>query len=141
MSRTPGRNTDNPGNVDHLAPPNADLRHITQAYLSVANALENGAKHAETLNAQAHLDRGGISQEVIHENNAEAWQLAEEAAETMMKAIRSARQTTEYWERVTAEYAMEELGFTQRRTAALLGVGVNTINRWANHPVVTKSDE
>lgn len=141
MSRTPGRNTDTPGDLEYLAPPNADITHIADAYLTIANILENAAARAKTLNVSAHQERGGISGHVIRERNEEAWEEAEEAAEVMMKAINSARKTFEYWERVTAEYALEDLGFTQRRTAALLGIGVNTVNRWANHPVETMPED
>lgn len=141
MSRTPGRNTDSPRESDYLAPPNVDIRDITQSYLSIANALENAALRAESLNDAALTPRGGIEAGFAESLRAEAWREAEEAAEVMMKAIRSARSNFEYWERVTAQYAMEELGFTQRRTAALLGIGVNTVNRWANHPVETRPEE
>lgn len=141
MSRTPGRNTDSPGDSDYLAPPNADIRDVTNSYVSIANSLLNAAQLAERLNESAHMDRGGISVHVIEERSAEAWEDAEAAAEVMMKAIRDARGNFEYWERVTAQYAMEQLGFTQRRTASLLGIGVNTVNRWANHPVETKEHE
>lgn len=140
MSRTPGRNTDHPGDADYLAPPDADIRDITNAYKAIALILENAADRANHLNDLAHQDRGGISVDVIQERRAEAWGDAEAAAETMMKAIDSARKSFEYWERVTAQYAMDELGFTQRRTAALLGIGVNTVNRWANHPVQTQAE-
>lgn len=141
MSRAPGRNTDSPKDAEYLAPPEADIRDITRAFIGIANSLENAAKLAESLNPSAHVDRGGISVQMISELNSEAWAEAEEAAEVMMKAIRSARSNFDYWERVAAQYALEDLGFTQRRTAALLGIGVNTVNRWANHPVATQTDD
>jgi len=45
------------------------------------------------------------------------------------------RRNYHYWERVIAEYALTEMKYTQRDTAHLLGVGLSTINRWAQNPV------
>lgn len=58
-----------------------------------------------------------------------------------LAGLRMFRGNYEYWERVAAEYSLESLNFTQRRTAALLGVGLSTINRWAQHPVTTGEDD
>lgn len=58
-----------------------------------------------------------------------------------LAGLRMFRGNYDYWERVAAEYALTRLNFTQRRTATLLGVGLSTINRWAQHPVTTGGDE
>ena len=50
-------------------------------------------------------------------------------------AMRSFRRDYYYWERVVAEYALNKMGYTQRDTAKALGVGLSTINRWAQHPI------
>jgi len=50
-------------------------------------------------------------------------------------ALRDFRRQYSYWERVTAEYALGKMQFTQRDAAKYLGVGVSTINRWAQHPL------
>jgi hypothetical protein len=39
------------------------------------------------------------------------------------------------WERLTVEYALGRVGLTQRQVASLLGVGLSTVNRWAQHPL------
>lgn len=39
------------------------------------------------------------------------------------------------WERIVVEYALTKQGFTQREVARLLGVGLSTVNRWAQNPV------
>jgi hypothetical protein len=39
------------------------------------------------------------------------------------------------WERLTVEYALTQSGLTQRDVARLLGVGLSTVNRWAQHPL------
>ena len=40
------------------------------------------------------------------------------------------------WERLAVEYALARRSFTQREVANLLGVGLSTVNRWAQHPLV-----
>lgn len=49
--------------------------------------------------------------------------------------MRSFRRDYYYWERVVAEYALTKMGYTQRDAAKALGVGLSTINRWAQHPL------
>ncbi|GAA1696898.1 hypothetical protein GCM10009792_16080 [Microcella alkalica] len=39
------------------------------------------------------------------------------------------------WERIVVEYALTKDVFTQREVARLLGVGLSTVNRWAQHPL------
>lgn len=45
------------------------------------------------------------------------------------------RRNYHHWERVIAEFALAKMGYTQRDTAQLLGVGLSTINRWAQNPL------
>ena len=52
-----------------------------------------------------------------------------------LSGLRAYRRNYSYWERVIAEYALKR-GYTQRDTAHLLGVGVSTINRWAQNPLL-----
>lgn len=54
---------------------------------------------------------------------------------TTLRSLKSFRRNYDYWERAIAEYAFRELKFTQRDTARMLGVGVSTINRWAQLPL------
>lgn len=44
------------------------------------------------------------------------------------------------WERLTVEYALHRRGFTQREVATLLGVGLSTVNRWAQNPLRYESE-
>ncbi len=70
------------------------------------------------------------------------YQLAEARGEALgafrrtLTGLRKFRREYHYWERVAVELALTKLGFTQRETADLLGVGLSTVNRWAQHPVV-----
>lgn len=52
-----------------------------------------------------------------------------------LTGLREFRRGYERWQRLTAEYALTQLGYTQRDTAELLGVAASTINRWAQHPL------
>jgi len=42
------------------------------------------------------------------------------------------------WERLTVEYALKR--FTQRDVASVLGVGLSTVNRWAQHTLTYSED-
>ncbi|GAB3574601.1 hypothetical protein GCM10027406_04870 [Leifsonia lichenia] len=52
-----------------------------------------------------------------------------------LTTLRDFRRTYGRWERVIAEFALTKMNYTQRDAAKLLGVGVSTINRWAQHPL------
>jgi transposase len=49
--------------------------------------------------------------------------------------LKSFRKDYADWERLIVEYALTRSGFTQRDVATLLGVGLSTVNRWAQHPL------
>lgn len=53
----------------------------------------------------------------------------------MLRALRSFRREYDRWERLTAEYALEHMNYSQREAAQELGVAASTINRWAQHPL------
>lgn len=58
-----------------------------------------------------------------------------EAFRRTLTGLREFRRDYSYWERVLVEYALTRKNITQRDAAQLLGVGVSTINRWAQHPL------
>lgn len=118
-------------------PRTEQLRQIVEAFESIGSALENAAKKAELQLTASAVERsaGGISMHVIERNRAEADQIEAEAMETLLKGLKMFRRDFAYWERLAAQHAMHELGFTQRRAASLLGASTNTTNRWAQHPL------
>ncbi|MDQ1126236.1 DNA-binding NtrC family response regulator [Microbacterium sp. SORGH_AS 505] len=52
-----------------------------------------------------------------------------------LTALRDFRRQYGHWERVIAEYTLQKMNYTQRDAAKYLGVGLSTINRWAQHPI------
>lgn len=44
------------------------------------------------------------------------------------------------WERIIVEFALTKRNMTQRDVARLLGVGLSTVNRWAQHPLTYDED-
>ena len=50
-------------------------------------------------------------------------------------ALGSFRREYSRWERLLTEYALTRQNLTQRDAAKLLGVGLSTVNRWAQHPL------
>jgi GrpB-like predicted nucleotidyltransferase (UPF0157 family) len=52
-----------------------------------------------------------------------------------LKALRNFRREYNRLERLSAEYALTRLGYSQRDAAQTMGVAASTINRWAQHPL------
>lgn len=52
-----------------------------------------------------------------------------------LNAMRDFRRGYNRWERLTAEYALTRMHYSQRDAANELGVAASTINRWAQHPL------
>ncbi len=134
MSRTPGRRTDDPEDEHYLAADDVQLLDIGQALIDLGTALKNAGHRTEQLVHEAN--RSSIN--VRPEQDDESQEARIEAMEAALSGMRSFRGNYEYWERLAAEHALHHMNFTQRRTAQLLGIGVNTINRWAQHPVNVK---
>ena len=118
-------------------PRTEQLRQIAEAFESIGSALENAAKQTSQHLHHADNERGagGISVHIIEGHRAEAEQIEAEAMETLLKGLKMFRRDFAYWERLAAQHAMNELGFTQRRAASLLGASTNTTNRWAQNPL------
>lgn len=134
VSRTPGRRTDDPEDEYYLAEGDVELRDIGQALIDLGTVLKNAGHRVEQLVGEANRRTIGV----YAEQDEERQEARVEAMEAALSGMRSFRGNYEYWERLAAEHALHQMHFTQRRTAQLLGIGVNTINRWAQHPVNVK---
>lgn len=62
-------------------------------------------------------------------------QLVRDSVRRTLAGMGSFRKEYANWERIVVEYALTKEGFTQREVARLLGVGLSTVNRWAQHPL------
>lgn len=96
---------------------------------------------ADLINDTRLSEEGRLAYEHGHEEA-----IAEHEAELrlrfrrMLSGLGSYRRNYQYWERVIAEFALSEMNYTQRDTAHLLGVGLSTINRWAQNPLTIGDD-
>lgn len=122
-----------------LAAEGLELRDIGQSLMELGEQLRKVGVLTEKHHGSVGEDLYGPSPESI-----EGMQLERDREDAIRDAmtrtlagLRMFRGNYDYWERVAAEYALTRLGFTQRRTATLLGVGLSTINRWAQHRVAT----
>jgi hypothetical protein len=62
-------------------------------------------------------------------------QSRQDAIVRTLTGMNSFRRSYSHWERLTVEYALDRMNFTQRRVSTLLGVALGTVNRWAQHPL------
>lgn len=78
---------------------------------------------------QENLDRGRMFAE------------ASNAMEQTLRDLRRFRRSYAHWERLAVELALTRLDFTQRQVATSLGLGLSTVNRWAQHPLKPAIDD
>lgn len=57
-----------------------------------------------------------------------------------LTTLREFRRQYGRWERVIAEFALGRMNYTQRDAAKFLGVGLSTVNRWAQHPLTVDEE-
>lgn len=84
-------------------------------------------------NYLAELDRVGA--DLTEEDEARLDRERSDDFRRILTGLRAFRRDYDYWERVIAEYALTRMNLTQRDAALQLGVGLSTINRWAQHPL------
>lgn len=125
---------------DGLAVDGIALRDIGQTLMELGRQLSEVGKISEQPDDDATLQ--AVFGDQLDENSPEAFRAemvreraASDAMTRTLMGLQSFRRGYEHWERLTAEYAMTKQGFTQRRTASLLGVAVSTVNRWSQHPL------
>lgn len=126
-----------------LAVENLELRDIGQNLIELGKQLQKVGELTEkqrmSLLEMTYLDQlDGLEREQAESDHDRD---VRDAMTKTLTGLRMFRGNYDYWERVAAEYALARLDFTQRRAAALLGVGLSTINRWAQHPVTTEEND
>ncbi len=128
-----------------LAVDDIELRDIGQSLIDLGEQLRKiGAitEKRESWDPRQEMYEAGLDEYDRLKLESERHDEIRDAMTKTLTGLRMFRGNYDYWERVAAEYALTQLNFTQRRTATLLGVGLSTINRWAQNPVATgESDE
>ncbi len=114
------------------------LSDIGQELIALAERLRAAG---EQIKGRHLLDEPGVSYAAADGTPMTQWDVDEENAQTRsafrstLKSLRQFRRQYDRWERLTAEYALTRMGYSQRDAAATLGVAASTINRWAQHPL------
>lgn len=114
-------------------------------YTDVGIRLRELADHlgsvADLINDTKLYEEGRLAYEHGHEEAIEEYETELRLRfRRMLSGLGSYRRSYHYWERVIAEFALTEMNYTQRETAHLLGVGLSTINRWAQNPLTIGDD-
>lgn len=104
----------------------ARLRDLSEQLARVADLIEDEKLDRLGREAYEHGHAGAIA-----EYDAE---IAKRFRQTL-SGLGVYRRQYNFWERVIVEYALNEMNYTQRDTAQLLGVGLSTVNRWAQNPL------
>lgn len=102
------------------------LRDLSEQLARVADLIEDKKLHREGREAYEHGHEGAIA-----EYEAE---VSKRFRQTL-SGLGAYRRQYNFWERVIVEYALNEMNYTQRDAAQLLGVGLSTVNRWAQNPL------
>jgi transcriptional regulator with GAF, ATPase, and Fis domain len=105
------------------------LRDLGEQLKRAADFMYNRKQESDLRERYAH---GDIP------NEYEQLELEAKDAEEFRRALTTLREfRRQYgrWERVIAEYSLAKMNYSQRDAAKYLGVGVSTVNRWAQHPL------
>jgi transcriptional regulator with GAF, ATPase, and Fis domain len=105
------------------------LRELSEQLQRAADLMHNRQQHTELSERHAHgAEPDEYEQLALEAKSADEFRRA-------LTTLREFRRQYGRWERVIAEYALGKMNYTQRDAAKYLGVGVSTINRWAQHPL------
>jgi DNA-binding NtrC family response regulator len=109
------------------------LHAIGQRLIDLGHLLVATGQHTENDTLRKHIRDAELvgEQEVYEAVDREA----QAAIRQTLTGLNTFRREYADWERLTVEYALTRQGFTQRDVATLLGVGLSTVNRWAQHPL------
>lgn len=89
-----------------------------------------------------HTENGKLRESIQLRNDVMEDEVTESVDREIRDAVRrtlsglgSFRKDYSNWERLVVEFALTKYDFTQRDVARMLGVGLSTVNRWAQHPL------
>lgn len=137
MSRKPGEPTVEPEAWEVLQVDEIELRNIGDSFVRIADDLRAAGELIKSAPIKpTGVDPKSGNETIFTEEDVAKWgNDSTYQAEELLTALKKVRRNWAYWERVAAEYAMKELGMTQRRVAAALGVSTATVNKWSQNPV------
>lgn len=107
------------------------LRELSEQLSAIADHIDDKKLEEEGRQAYEYGHEGAIA-----EYDAET----ERRFRRTLSGLGTYRRNYHHWERVIAEFALTKMNYTQRDTAQLLGVGLSTINRWAQNPLPLEDD-
>lgn len=113
-----------------------NVHAIGQRLIDLGELLKTTGQHTENPTLRKHIDeadRTGVDE--LHE---EVDREVAAAIRRTLMGLSQFRRDYADWERITVEYALKR--FTQRDVASMLGVGLSTVNRWAQHPLTYDED-
>lgn len=109
------------------------IHTIGQRLIDLGTLLTAAGKHTESDVLRRDIHEAEVV-DVDELNEAIDRQIAAALRRTLME-LNTFRREYANWERIIVEYALGRGGMTQREVAGLLGVGLSTVNRWAQHPL------
>jgi DNA-directed RNA polymerase specialized sigma24 family protein len=123
---------------DELRLSGVRIHDIGQRLIDLGEQLVVTGKHTDNRTLRKRIDEADQADEpeVYEDLNREV----ATAIRRTLTGLNSFRREYGDWERLVVEYALTRGGFTQRDVASLLGVGLSTVNRWAQHPLAHNDD-
>lgn len=119
-----------------------ELRHLGEHFVELGEKLKAVGQLTENQslpNTDGSTLYTDAANREMTEEEVQAWSAEVRGrVRKTLTGLRDFRRDYERWQRLTAEFALTRLNYTQRDTAELLGVAASTINRWAQHPLPTE---
>jgi hypothetical protein len=109
------------------------IHEIGARLIDLGNQLVNVGKLTENAKLRKRIE--DVNEYGDEEHHDELDHELANAIGSTLRGLNSFRKDYANWERLTVEYALTRSGFTQRDVARMLGVGLSTVNRWAQHPL------
>lgn len=109
------------------------IHDIGQRLIDLGEQLVNIGKLTDSVKLRQNIESAGdIAVDEVWED---VGREMDAAIRRTLTGLNGFRREYSDWERLTVEYALNRRSFTQRDVAQLLGVGLSTINRWAQQPL------
>lgn len=114
------------------------IHDIGQRLIDLGEQLVAIGKHTDSVKLRRDIETA--SDIAVDEVWDDVGREMDAAVRRTLAGLKSFRTEYNNWERLTVEYALNRRSFTQREVAQLLGVGLSTVNRWAQQPLTYDQD-